>query len=243
MSRKHEKYDKEQTWSSIWGPGGLELPEAVADAMRIPAGATVLDAGAGSGEISCFLAAEYGWHVLAMDGGADAIQERANARSLAGSVVGLKGDLTDLQLASDSVDGLICLGTFEMLQDARPRAMVEMKRVVRPGGPIGIGEPMLTRDLPAEEAERLYGPEDELGFRKCFRTLEWNKELAGESGLEIVEAYQHPRAQDLWDDYYRPLFDDEGTLKHPERRSEVEIWQRDGGNYHGLGVVVLRQAI
>ena len=176
-----------------------------------------------------------------MDRGADAIQERANVRNLAGSVVALKGDLTDLKFASESLDGIICMGTFEMIQDGRPKALAEMKRVLRKGGVIGIGEPTLTRDIPSEEAERLYGPADACGFRKCFRTLDWLRHLASESGLEVVKAYLHPDGKALWDDYYRPLFDEKGKLKAPGREAEVAIWEKDGGEYHGLGVTILRK--
>ena len=42
------------------------MPETVADEMLLPAGSIIFDGGAGSGEIACFLAAEYGWHVLAI---------------------------------------------------------------------------------------------------------------------------------------------------------------------------------
>lgn len=239
--KKHSLYNKDALWSEIWSPGGLELPETVADEMQLPAGSIVLDAGAGSGEISCFLSREYGWRMLAMDGGANGIQKKANERGLEKSVIALKGNLCQMDLASDSMDGVICLGTFEMLQDRRPQALAEMKRVVRNGGIIGIGEPMLRREMRDEEAYRLYGEQDECDFRKCFRTLDWNKALAEEAGLEILHGFLHPESIKLWDDYYNPLFDSAGNLKYPNRKAETDIWKKEEGKYHALGILILRK--
>ena len=155
---RHDKYDRDAVWTEIWGPGGLELAESMADGMRLPSGSVVVDGGAGSGEISCFLSAEYKWSVLACEPSAErvnAIQCKANERSMSG-VVAVRTDLTDLDFADESVDGVFCQGVFEMLTD-RPRALQEMKRVVRRGGTIAIGEPMLVEEIPDEEAVRLYG--------------------------------------------------------------------------------------
>jgi SAM-dependent methyltransferase len=208
--------------------------------MNLPPGSVVLDGGAGSGAISCFLAAEYGWRILALDSGADAIQKRANEQGLGDRVTALKGDLTRLDLARDSVDGVFCQGTFEMIQEARPLALREMARVTRAGGPIGIGEPMLNRDLTEPEALWLYGEEDVCEFRKCFRTVPWNLDLARETGLEIGAAFLHPESQRLWDEFYRPLLDENGVLTRPDRAAEVDIWRKEAGRYHALGVLIAR---
>jgi len=243
---KHDKYDRDAVWAEIWGPGGLELAESMADGMDLPAGSVVLDGGAGSGEISCFLSAEYGWSVLACEPSAErvnAIQRKANERGLSG-VVAVRTDLTALDLADESVDGVFCQGVFEMLTDRRPRALQEMKRVVRRGGTIAIGEPMLVEEMSDDEAVRLYGENDDLDFRKCFRTLEWNMELARQNGLEVVTAYHHPDSRRLWDEYYAPLLDTDGTVKETAlgRQAEIEVWNKDGGRYHSIGVMVLRRS-
>ncbi len=148
----------------------------------------------GSGETSCFLAAEYKWNVLSVEidpQEVPVIQRKANERGLAG-VVAIRGNLADLDLADESVDGVICQGVFEMLDEQRPKALREMKRILRPGGRIGIADPMQTREVPDDEALRLYGEDDPCRFRKLFRTLEWNVDLANRTDLEVISAYYHP---------------------------------------------------
>ena len=242
---KHEKYDYDEIWEEIWGPGGVELTETLADSMALSPGSNVLDGGAGSGETSCFLAAEYKWNVLSVEIDPQyvpAIQRKANERGLAG-VVAIRGNLADLDLADESVDGVICQGVFEMLDEQRPKALREMKRILRPGGRIVIADPMQTREVPNDEALRLYGEDDSCRFRKLFRTLEWNVDLANRTDLEVISAYYHPDSKRFWDDFYAPLLDEEGQVKeeHMHRETEVEIWKKDAGRYHSIGVMVLRK--
>ena len=120
---KHEKYDYDEIWEEIWGPGGVELTETLADSMALSPGSNVLDGGAGSGETSCFLAAEYKWNVLSVEidpQEVPAIQRKANERGLAG-VVAIRGNLADLDLADESVDGVICQASLKCLMNKAPK--------------------------------------------------------------------------------------------------------------------------
>ena len=116
-----------------------------------------------------------------------------------------------------------------------------MKRVLRPGGRIAIGEPMLTGEIPEEEALRLYGEDDSQGFRACFRTLEWTVALAEQTELSVLSAFHHPHMKRFWEEYYAKLLDERGEVKEENmnRKEEVDIWKEDGGKYHSLGVIVL----
>ena len=244
---KYENYDRKETWAEIWSPGGLETAEAMADSMSLPPGSAVLDGGAGSSEISCFLAAEYKWNVLSMEknpGNPNAIQRKVNERGVAG-VVAIRGDLTDLDLADESVDGVFCYGVFEMIKDQRPKALREMQRVLRLGGTLAIGEPMLTDEVPNDVALQMYGEDDQLGFRECFRTLEWNVDLAERTGLDVVAAYHHPESKRFWDEDFAKLLDERGELKEEmaDRKAEVDIWKNDSfERYHSVGVLVLKRS-
>ena len=223
---KHENYDLKEIRGEIWGPGGLELAEMLADSMSLPPGSAVLEGGAGSGEISCFLADEYKWNVLSMDHHPEypsAIQRKANERGLAG-VVAIRGDLTDLDLADESVDGVFCQNVFEMIKDQRPRALREMKRVLRPGGRIAIGEPMLTEEIPEEEALRFYGEDDSQGFRACFRTLKWTVALAEQTELSVLSAIPSPTHEAFLGRVLRQIV---GRKRRSERR-EPESKGRGG---------------
>lgn len=242
MLNKHAKYDRLAVWADIYSPGGLELAEVIANTLNISAEATVLDAGSGSGEISCFLSQEYGWNILAVDVDVREVEVARNKvreRGLDHRIQVMQGDLMQLDIADASLDGVFCQGVFEMLADDRPQALQEMKRVVRPGGVIGIGEPVLTKELPQDDAKEIYR---DTGLFQEYRTLAWNVALAEQTGLSVLEAYLHPDGKRWWDEYYEPLLNEQGQSKRPERQPEIDVWQRDAGRYHGIGILVLQRA-
>lgn len=241
MPNKHLKYDRLALWAEIHGPGGLELAETLADSLNLPSKATVLDAGSGTGEISCFLAAEYDWNVLAVDIselGVEVGRSKVEARGLGHLVKVRQGDLRQLELPVQAVDGVFCQGVFEMLEDARPQALLELKRVVRPGGRIAIGGPVLTQTLTPEAADAIY---QDTGLFGELETLEWNLALAEQLGLEVAEAYLHGAGKCWWDEFYEPLLNEQGLSKIPKRQPEIDVWRRDMGRYHGIGILVLHK--
>jgi hypothetical protein len=115
-----------------------------------------------------------------------------------------------------------------------------MARVVRMGGPVAIGEPMLRAEMPATDIKSIYGSADH-DFVKSFRTLDWNVQLLKSLGLDVVAASLHPDGRRMWDDFYRPLLDSNGQSTVPARQEEIDIWHRDAGRYHGIGVILGRQ--
>ncbi|GAA2696040.1 MULTISPECIES: methyltransferase domain-containing protein [Actinoplanes] len=104
------------------------------DALRPALGARLLDAGSGSGEVARRLAAEVGprGEVIALDYSA-AITAAAVARHDDSNVRYVTGDVCDLDLPDDTVDGVWCERVLQHVDDA-DAAIGELRRVTRPGG-------------------------------------------------------------------------------------------------------------
>lgn len=241
------KYDGMTSSPEIWGPGGLELAERLADAMNLPSDSVVMDLGAGSGEISCFLAREYGWRIVAVEhwNGLDAvrkIQRKAGERGLGRRITAMHGDATDLPLADESVDGIFCQGTFEMIADGRPQAIREIFRVLRPGGTFGIGEPMWKTEPTAALVETLSSTSTGEEFLKCFRTMDWTKALMRSAGFKIIFDEICADGPRWWSQYYEPWRDQVGRAKEANHQDELTIWDRDQGQFQGTGIIIGRKA-
>jgi SAM-dependent methyltransferase len=104
-----------------------------------PAPATVLDVGGGPGGYALWLA-QRGYEVHLVDPVPRHVEladagSRDASRPLASATV---GDARELDHADDGVDALLMLGPLYHLTEAceRARALVEARRVLRPGGPM-----------------------------------------------------------------------------------------------------------
>ncbi|AEW94192.1 MULTISPECIES: class I SAM-dependent methyltransferase [Streptomycetaceae] len=117
---------------------------AALETAGITPGATVLDAGCGSGAFLPWLAELTGpdGRVHAIDLAAE--NAAAAAERLRRAVPGRgpdvrQGDLLDLPYADDTFDAVWCANTTQYLDDAElARALAELRRVVRPGGVVAV---------------------------------------------------------------------------------------------------------
>jgi ubiquinone/menaquinone biosynthesis C-methylase UbiE len=99
-----------------------ELPEATG---------SVLDAGMGPGRL-CEELARRGWTVSGVDA-SGAMVARARARLPEAQERLVQGELERLPFADGSFDAAVATGVLEYAQD-RPAALMELARVLRPGG-------------------------------------------------------------------------------------------------------------
>jgi ubiquinone/menaquinone biosynthesis C-methylase UbiE len=108
------------------------------DALRPQPGQRLLDAGSGAGDVARRLAAETtpNGEVIALDHSAS-ITSAAVARHDGSNVRYVTGDVCDLALPADSVDGVWCERVLQHV-DSADRAIGELIRVTRPGGRITL---------------------------------------------------------------------------------------------------------
>jgi SAM-dependent methyltransferase len=227
------------TERAVGGPGTLEMALPLVEAVGIRPGMRVLEVGGGSGQVATVLAAHWDVDVVVLEPwhGGGRIQTRAAAAGVGQRVLALKLKAQDLGIfAEGTFDAVISIGSFEMIGDERPAALAQLVRVTRPGGGIGIAEPMgLPAPIPPEVADldvRCHGHKP--GFRNSFRTVEWNRSLFGEHGLVVTDAdaYYFPEAHRWWLDYAA-----EGNISPQEQ----ELIRTDGGRWLSLGLVVGRK--
>ena len=113
---------------------------------------------------------EHGWEAVALEYGADGAAV-AHERGLAT----LRGDATNLPLASDSLDLVVAFDVLEHLQDD-DAAVAEVRRVLRPGGTYLIA-------VPADP--RLWSSHDVAVDHVRRYTREGLVELLGRGGFEV----------------------------------------------------------
>ena len=112
------------------------LFDLIADRLRLPADANVVDLGAGTGKVARAAAAR-GWRVTAVDPGEPmlaVLRERAAAEGVEIRVITASAEATGLEPASFDV---ALAGEAYHWFDARA-ALGEMARIVRPGGGIAF---------------------------------------------------------------------------------------------------------
>ncbi|MDX1380676.1 MAG: methyltransferase domain-containing protein [Xanthomonadales bacterium] len=126
-------------------PGGEALTRELGEVMALEAGARVLDLGAGAGTSAMLLARSRGWHTLGLDHGVPAGDcDRP----------WLRADLRRLPLADGRLDGALSECVLSLFE--QPGGVLgEWRRVLRPGGVLGISDMTRGDGLPDELGARL----------------------------------------------------------------------------------------
>ena len=132
--------------------GGLASTLALISACKINDQQHLLEVGCGVGATAVYLAKEVGCNVTGIDISERMIQ-RAKERARDDKVEHLThfrtGDMDQLPFPENSFDVVYCESVLAFSQD-KPTAVSEMRRVLRPGGYIGINESVWLHE-PTEE--------------------------------------------------------------------------------------------
>jgi arsenite methyltransferase len=114
---------------------------ATLEALAPEPGEVIVDVGSGPGYLSVELARAVGeaGEVIAVDPSADMRATAASQCNGFANVRVLDGTATELPLGQASADRAASLQVFEYLNDI-PRALAEIRRVLRPGGRLVIGD-------------------------------------------------------------------------------------------------------
>jgi arsenite methyltransferase len=128
-------------------PGGARLTRRLAQLAGIDRGQRVLDVACGSGDTVLLLARDLGCDVVGVDLGARAIEQASHVARASGIQARfVVGDAEALPLPDSGFDVALSECSLCTFPDKRC-AVVEMARVVRPGGTIAIAD--VTADLDA----------------------------------------------------------------------------------------------
>ncbi len=247
---KANKYpDIKTVYEQCSGPGGLKLAEFMAEKMGLQAGKRVLDVGFNRGYQTCFLAKEYAVQMVGIDPWDDRtdetphveyLMENARIWHVEDKVLAVKVGVPETHFADAAFDYVYASTTLEMLrgfdgEQAYLDALAEIYRVLRPGGVLGLSEPMHHNvEIPKELVPRVsQGPGAWTDF---FVTLAETEAAVRSIGFEILEAEYAPDAQAWWEEFakYDPF-----CRANPD--GEPATIKLDGGRWLSFGYVIARK--
>jgi cyclopropane fatty-acyl-phospholipid synthase-like methyltransferase len=157
------------------------LTSKIVDTLGLPAGATLLDAGCGTGVPAIHIAGEYGAQVTAVTISpveAETARARAAESGVSGQVQVEVGDYHALPFPEDHFDAAIAIESLFNAFDLN-KALLEFHRVLRPGGRVTMSEMVKATD--ASPAEKPF-PQ----AREPMTADEWVKEFE-DAGFVIDE--------------------------------------------------------
>ena len=211
--KKALKYnDYKKIYKQCSGPGGLKLAEYMAEKMSLESGKKVIDIGFNRGYQTCFLAKEYGVDIVAIDPWEDRetgkthvdfLMENAKEFNVSDRILGVKSGVPDSLLPSNYFDYAYCTTTLEMIRgrsgvEAYISSLKEIKRILKKGGILGLGEPMhFDVAIPDDLAPYL----KENMWDKCFATINETKQAVVEAGFSVIEADYCEDANKWWNEY------------------------------------------
>lgn len=132
----HDSRDLAETYdrvSDVQLEGGKRLVER----LGIDEGAHVLDVGCGTGRLTHWIAERVGANGVVA--GIDPLEERIRiARSRGGAARFEVGEAEDLRAFEDASFDAVCMASVLHWVEDKARALAEVRRVLRPGGLVGV---------------------------------------------------------------------------------------------------------
>jgi ubiquinone/menaquinone biosynthesis C-methylase UbiE len=132
-------------------PGGIEATQSLLNMLPLESAERILDAGCGPGGTACHIAQQYGIQVYGVDI-ADAMIEKANLRAHQMGVVQQVdfrvADITDLPFNDEFFDGVLLESVLTPLPGDKRDALIELERVIKPGGWIAANEAIVDPNAP-----------------------------------------------------------------------------------------------
>jgi SAM-dependent methyltransferase len=129
-------YERADVRASFHPDGGLDAAETALVDHFLPSGASVLDLGCGNGRAAFALAAK-GYAVEGLDISPSMVDEARAAAAERGLDARFRvGDAVSLPQAEDELDAVVfaCNGIAHLTRDGKRACLLEIKRVLRPGG-------------------------------------------------------------------------------------------------------------
>jgi ubiquinone/menaquinone biosynthesis C-methylase UbiE len=197
-SFEHDSGSLAETYDRV-GDLQFEGGRRLVERLGLDEGARVLDVGCGTGRLTHWIAERVGTKGVVI--GIDPLEERIRiARSHGGGVRFEVGQAEDLGAFEDASFDAVCMSSVLHWVAEKARALAEVRRVLRPGGRLGVTtsphelagagtlrlvlDPLLAREPYAGRVDR-----SRLTFAKRGCTTTDLVSLVLESGLELVELH------------------------------------------------------
>ncbi|HMB59431.1 MAG TPA: methyltransferase domain-containing protein [Xanthomonadales bacterium] len=158
-------------------PGGEALTRRTLKAMQLSAGQKIVDVGCATGSSVRLMKKEFGLVAFGVDPGLDnLLSTSAAATEGPGSPLTshfIQAEAARLPFRSNALDGVLAECTFSLFPD-QIAALTEFRRVLKPGGALGLTDMSLSCELPADLEQQLapwtclMNARSEAGYRKLF---------------------------------------------------------------------------
>jgi SAM-dependent methyltransferase len=212
----------------------LWLTEWLCESLDLQPGMRVLDLGCGRAMSSIFLRREFGVQVWAADlwfSPSENLQRIRDA-GVEDGVFPIHVDARSLPFAAEFFDAIVSIDSF-FYYGTDDLYLINLARFVKPGGPVGIAQAGLIREVDGEIPTHLreWWAQDQPW---CFHTSAWWRRHWGRTGiLEIAVADTLPDGWRFWLDWLR--------LVAPDNATEIQALEADAGNVLGYIRVVGRR--
>jgi arsenite methyltransferase len=166
-------------------PGGERTTRRALELILLAGGDRLLDVASGTGASALLAAREFGATVTGVDYGTDAVlaaTAAARAERLGERVTFARGDAEDLPIPDGSFDAVLCECSLCTFPD-KPRAVAEMRRVLRQGGRVAISDVVVDAERLPDE---LLGPIATIACVGSALTRSGYEELLAEGGFEVL---------------------------------------------------------
>ncbi|MFC1949733.1 SAM-dependent methyltransferase [Chloroflexota bacterium] len=238
------KYDPEWVLKNNMGPNVLWLTEWLCQEMELKPGMKVLDMGCGKALSSMFLAKEFGVQVWANDLwiSAGENQQRIREAGLENQVFPIHAEARSLPYAEEFFDAIVSMDSYQYY-GTDDLYLIYFRKLVRPGGQIGIVVPGLAKDFDGPVPEHLTRKQKNGGVFWadecwCFHTVSWWQYFWGRTGLVDIEAVDMlPDGWKLWLQSENACEETGYTIFH----SDAETLEADAGRYMAFIKMVARR--
>lgn len=137
--------------------GGSDATRELLELCEISEHKTLLNVGCGAGTTTTFIVENYGCQVVAVDIKVNMVASAENWAQHKGITENVEFRVADAQhlpFEDNSFDILVCESVNVFVPD-KANAFSEYKRVIKPGGVVGINEAILTKTPPENAADLL----------------------------------------------------------------------------------------
>jgi arsenite methyltransferase len=165
-------------------PGGENVTRRALEMIMLGPGDRLLDVASGSGVSALLAAREFEASVTGIDYGEQAVRGATAAAKAAGHEYRVRfapGDAEALPLPDESFDAVLCECSLCTFPD-KPRAIAEVRRVLRPGGRVAISDVVID---PERLPTQLMGPLATIACVGSALTPAGYQDLLGAAGLEV----------------------------------------------------------
>lgn len=215
------------------GANSLWLTEWLSTGLDLKPGMRVLDLGCGRAASSIFLRREFDVQVWATDLWFSASEniQRIRDAGVEDGVFPLHADARSLPFAAEFFDAIICIDAFSYF-GTDDLYLNYLAHFVKPGGPVGIAGAGLMQEIegPVPDHLREFWSQD---FWCLHSAAWWRRHWERTRLLEITVADTMPEGWQVWLDWHKSAFPDNGA--------EIKTLEADQGEYLAYVRVVGRR--